>query len=163
MSGFETGAVEAGIAVAEVAGATAGAQVVVDRRACCVGRGSDIVAVVLPLAFAVFAAIAAELTRTDCILVGSGTVVVDAGAGAAIVADIAAVAAGKDIAGYVAVDVVVAADASVDFGLPGNSDIAAQTASDTAYSAAAAVGMAALAAALLRLGSFARVDIWMLE
>jgi hypothetical protein len=168
VSGLETGEVGAGIAVAKAVGVAAGERIVVGRTACCVDPGFGSVAVVfLPLAFAVPAVTAAGLTRTGCIPAGFDTVVADADSDSdavdAIVADIAAAAAGKDIVVDVAA-VVVVADALVDFGLPGSSDIAARIVSDTKQPAAAAVQMVALAAAvLLRSNSFAREDIWMLE
>jgi len=161
VSELVTGEVEAGSAVAKVVGVAAGERiVVVGRMACSADRDSGIVAVVRLPAFAVLAVIAAELMRTDYILVGSDTLVVDAGVVGATVADIAA--AGKDIAVDVAAVVVVAAaaDAVAD---SGNLGIAARTASGMACSAAAAVRMVALAAVLLCWSSFAPEDIWMLE
>jgi len=161
VSELVTGEVEAGSAVAKVVGVAAGERiVVVGRMACSADRDSGIVAVVRLPASVVLAVIAAELMRTDYILVGSDTLVVDAGVVGATVADIAA--AGKDIAVDVAAVVVVAAaaDAVAD---SGNLGIAARTASGMACSAAAAVRMVALAAVLLCWSSFAPEDIWMLE
>jgi len=115
VSGPGTGEVAAGIAVAEVVEVVAAGLIVVDRTACSVERDFGIVAVVLLLAFAELAVTAAELTRTDYILVGFDTVVVDAGVVGATVAD--TVAAGKDIAVDVAAVVVAAvADAVADSG-----------------------------------------------
>jgi len=162
VSELERRGVEAGTAVARVVGLAAAERIVTDRWVCCVGRGSDIVAVVsLPRAFAVSAVtVAAGPTCMDYNFADSGMTVVDADSDAVdvIVADTAA--AGKDIAADVA---VVAADAPVCVALSGDLDIAAQIASDMALTVAEAVGMVVLAAVFLYLDSSARVDRWLSE